>query len=192
MRVAIVAIPLQQELMSAIQAHLATHGEGNWSAVREKFPSVSEATLWRYIRKVRTGDIDVPLKQARQRLTDHVAMTAQQTPGPNRTEFAGSGPGTDWQRAGVLTQIAQGFDDLELLRRYSMSADNAIKNPLIFAQGISLRDRLVGTAVKCGEAAFEAGRVAEWIDSIVDEVAAEAPETAQRITKRLHQFSTDR
>ncbi len=175
------AIAEQQELVAAIAAHLEKGEEGNWSAVREQFPAVSDASFWRYVRKVRTGDVGMPLKKARQRLEAHIISTAASANAIEKRQT----PGGPWRNLDVLAHVARGFDDVELLRRYATTANGEIKNPVIFSQCIGLRDRLVATAVKCGEAVIAMDRLAETMDLLVDEVAAEAPDCARRIMTRL-------
>lgn len=128
-----VAIVAQQELVEAIKAHLASASDASWSVVREQFPSISDASFWRYVRKVRSGEAGSQVAKARQCLADQVVMAVSPTRGAPQAKSDGVTPSEHWRNAGVLAQIAQGFNDLELLRRYALRLKPA-KSPFYKVQ----------------------------------------------------------
>ena len=40
-------------LREAIARHLELHGARDWNVVRERFPDISQATFWRYVKAIR-------------------------------------------------------------------------------------------------------------------------------------------
>lgn len=175
----------RDELLHAIARHLTENGAGNWTKVSAQFPDVPPATFWRYVRKARAGAIDDhKVAEARRQISAQVVSTTSATTqlvarADRPSEIAG------WRGLNLLGTIDQVFSDIALLRKSVLNADGTIRNPHLFGQTVSMREKTVATALRCGEAILEQERMWTFFDHLVEEIAAESPELAARVCDRL-------
>lgn len=174
-------------------------GEGNcWRETRERHAAVAEATFWRLVRRARqnlAGEESVA--KARQQLADHVAagpvaagpvaVPLDNRHGEAVQERLNNIPsiGDAFRNLDLLGQIKRQLADVELLRQYALGADGKVRAPMFLAQSISLRDRLIGTAMRLVEAVWDLETQFKFYDSLVEKVAATDPELARAIVEDL-------
>jgi hypothetical protein len=162
---------------------------GNWREVRALHPDVSEPSWWRLVRKARqTLSGEQSVAKARQQLADHLAVGAVPVSNDDGrrkidSERADNIPSVAaaFRDLDLLGQVKRQLADAELLRQYAINADGKIKAPSFLAQSISLRDRLVGTALRLAEAVWSLERQWQFYDAVVERVAVTSPETAHAI-----------
>jgi hypothetical protein len=189
----------RERAIADIEAHLAVHGASNWRPLREQYAHLSDASWWRYVKLAKEKVAAKPLfEEARQQLTERAARTTQEekvaaaaaclpaTPSPDFIAKAG-------EKGRVQLDLLQRFEELHadalLLREFATSpAENGsrkIRNPMFFHLSIKVRDDLLNTALKAAQAVYDLQRMQQFYDLIVEEIARENPECAQRIMERL-------
>ncbi len=188
--------PRRAEAFQAIVEHVRSAEPGTWKAIRDRFPDIPEATFFRYVRKARQAQSgEVAVAEARQRIADHVgAVASHPDVGAVQPDINGQGSlvpseALGFRQLDLLRRVDEVFADIELLRAYAMGPEGKIRAPLFWTQAISLKDRSIGTALKCASAALSMERVIDFMDDVVAEVAAESPEAARKIIVRLTRFS---
>jgi hypothetical protein len=178
-----------QEILERLQ-----RGEGScWRETRARHAAVAEATFWRLVRKARqnlAGEGSVA--KARQHLADHVAAGAIHT-APIAREAVPAASGDDaipsvgdaFRELDLLGQVRRQLADVDLLRQYAVGTDGKVRAPMFLAQSISLRDRLVATALRLAEGVWSLERQWQFYDAVVERVAATSPDTARTIIADL-------
>jgi hypothetical protein len=181
------SIPCRENLRQAIEGHLREHGPRNWKLVRDQFSGVSDASFWRTVRRVRTPTDDAAdIHQARKRVSLHVAGRLDRQNAKTGTSLP---EGEFFSGLNLLRMLENIFDDIQLLRAFSTSAEGAVRNPLFFAQTISMRERTLKTAIGCAQSILNLEYATSFYDAVVDEIALVDPDTAKRITVRLAKLS---
>jgi hypothetical protein len=62
---------------------------------------------------------------------------------------------------------------------------------MFFGQSINIRDGLLNTALKATQTVHDLQRNQNFWDAVIEEIAAESPETARRIMVRLHRLNSE-
>ena len=177
-----------------IALHLAEHGAKNWNLVRDKYPEINERVWWRMIAAVKDGQtpehvLKVAIAKARN-------QARRQLPAPPPPDYIAKGGATAVANMDFLVQFRDLFSDAVLLRDWATNTKDdggrAIKNPMFFAQSIKLRRELLETCMKMMREVYELSQSKELWDTALDEIAAESPETYQRIMKRLAALNASR
>jgi hypothetical protein len=184
----------REELEAALRAHIAAHGEKNWSLVRDRFPDVAERTFWRARARVCSGDVGGQhVEDARRKVAANIAHVAKvrEVTDP-ALEAAGVRPPSrvvGFRDLALLEHAQRALDDIAMLREYALKPEGGIKNPNLFGQQISLSDRLLQTILKIGEAVMDLEFQAEFYDrvtSAIVEELADVPDVQERLIRRLH------
>ena len=189
-------------LKAAVAEHLAESGGADWKALQARFPGVPHTTFWRCVRAVRAEAPDAEkLAAARDKIAERyaaepeagrreaVAANLPATPSPN---FIAKGGVKGTRSIDLLGRLHELFADADLLRGCALAKDGAVRNPMIFAQSIALRERLVSSALKTLEAVYDLRYAEQFFMAVTDEVAAESPTTAGRIIARLKVLNAER
>lgn len=133
---------LRQQAIAAIKEHLDKEGAVDWSSVRAKFPSVPERTWWRWVASAKKAQSGTRLGEATNPGQPSEASTVVGLE---------SGPQFILQEMPVTrlaSMIVQQMKDIDLLQRHAMTEDGKIRNPTIFAQALTLRERQMTSFVK--------------------------------------------
>lgn len=186
---------LKAEVMAAIEAHLAAEGPRNWSVVRGRYPQVSEASFWRWVRVAKeTVANKETLDEARRRFQEEVeampddqrlAVLMHNLPTAPSPDYLAKNGDHGMERLNLLAVIQGLLEDANKLRAYSVNENDDIKNPVWFDRSMERRERFVNTAINAMREVWELRRIEQMFDIIVEEIAAESKETAHRITMRL-------
>lgn len=191
-----------QELREAIKKYGV---EAAPKLVREHYLDVPRPTWYRWLNEVAASPMDVAIDTARK--------AAKQMPATPSPSYLVDKPVE--ARAGIdfMSRLERLYADAEklaadgeMLRDYSTVTVKdlegeervKIKIPAFFSNSIKLRGDSIGlraslleTAVKTIQQFYDLRRMQQFYDSILEEIAAESPEVAQRITDRLAKLNAE-
>jgi hypothetical protein len=193
--------PERENAIADIAAHLAQHGPGDWKKIRDRYPAVSDAAFWRYVKEARRRPAPQPFIEAARRVLAEraAAMTHDEKigaitanlPAAVSPDFIARNGERGQAQLRLIDRFEQLFDDAILLRAFAMHEDGRrIKNPVIFGSTISMRDGLLRTALQATQAIWDLRRSQELWDLAMDEIAAESPECVGRILVRLTELNS--
>ncbi len=200
----------KSEIIKAIHQHLMLVGPRNWDDLMAKYPEVSRPTFFRYIKAARdsveaTAAADSPgaLKLAQQRI--HAAG-----PNPART-MAGikshlptsPSPAVIAAAPGSASQAFKFFEffeaivsDADLLRGTAVVVDAAgqqkVRNPAMLEKVIGKRLAIAETYLHAFEAVYNAERIRELYEIIVEEVGKAAPDVQLAVLARMRELDNKR
>lgn len=178
----------RQMAMVDIAKHLKEHGDVNWSAVREKYRDVPSSTFHRWVKTVRdslrgdNGELTAAASIALE-ASDHIPAA------PSPDYIAKSGQAGRAQ-IDFMARLDQLYSDAELLREFGMR-DGKIVSPKYFAQSVMLRKGLLETALKAMSEVWDLRQMQAFYDAVIEAVAEESPETAQRIMDKLKGLNSE-
>jgi hypothetical protein len=200
---------LKAQVLADIRAHMSIYGSNEWDKVLDKYRTqVAERTLWRWIAQIRDGNKPLPPTANKVPPPVQEQIDAAVEDGANRARLAlvkniPAAPSPSYMaKAGVraehqidfLTQVTKLMADGEMLRAYAVTDDAAapgrekIKNPVVFANSITQRLRVMETAIKVMQEIWDLEAMQRFFDEItaiiVDEMAA-FPELQVAVLKRL-------
>ncbi|MBU8545789.1 MULTISPECIES: hypothetical protein [Roseomonadaceae] len=89
----------------------------------------------------------------------------------------------------VIEELAALIADTRALRSSALGPDGKLRNGKMFARAIEQSRRNLETAVKLQQAMVEIGQVERFHRAVVEEIAKESPELAQRVVARLNALS---
>ena len=172
--------PEKYVAIADIRRHLTTVGSKNWRVVRARYPRISSASFFRYIREAKANEfIDEnalvlshrPSIPDRHQLISSELAVANTDPVPHRLDY--------------LTNLRELFADASALRAYALNDDLTVKFPLIFDRALRIRLKLILQAVRLTRQIYDGRNVQKFMDALVDEVALESPELQRRVIGRL-------
>lgn len=182
---------LRQQAFIEISKLLAEGDEKGLSALRDKYHGVPKASWYRWIASCKEliGHVD----QKTQRLTESAAIALEAgehlpaAPSPAYVDQKGAAGNMDF-----LQRLESLYADAEILRRFSMDEKTGrIKLPKYLTQSVSLRQKLLETALKAMQEVWDLRRMQAFYDAVLEEIAQESPETAMRIMERLKKLNSE-
>jgi hypothetical protein len=191
----------RNEAIADIEAHLAKHGPTNYAPLRERYSHVPEPTFWRWVKAAKQKPPTPALiLQAREKLAERaatmthdevVATAAANLPAAPSPDFIAKSGERGQANLNLLERFHELYADAMLLRAFAMNQAGGVKNPMVLAGSISLRNNLLNTALKATEAVYDFRRIQAFWDSVMEEIAAADPEIAKRIMERLHRLNSE-
>lgn len=171
------------ELMSDIEQHLARVGSKHWRQVMERH-HVSSATFWRAVRAVKACgvSIDSSCVLSEWGPADELEASMGYVPRPDDEEHRQGGAAS---RINFQAAYRSLWEDLDLLRSYSLNPDSTIKNPAAFDRALRARLKALSQALRLEQQIYSIGNVQSFVDAILSELANESPELRRRIIARV-------
>ena len=194
------------EIIAAIHQHLMLVGPRNWDSLMAKFPAVSRPTFFRYIKSARdnaeavaAADSPGALKLAQQRI--HAASPSKartmagikkHLPGSPSPAVIASAPGAASQAFKFFEFFGEIVSDATLLRGTAVvaTADGSekVRNPAMLEKVIGKRLAIAETYLHAFEAVYNAERIRELYEIIVEEVGKAAPDVQMAVLARMREL----
>lgn len=172
----------------AISAHLKKVGDEQWEALRKQFATVPKATFYRWIKSVKQL-----MSTDREELTEaaRIALEASEhLPAAPPPEYLAREGANGKTQLDFMQRLDQLYGDAELLREYSLR-EGKVLSPKFLSQSVQLRRSLLETALKAMSEVWDLRQMQAFYDCVLEEVAKESPETAQRILDRLRNLNAE-
>lgn len=200
----------KDEIKLAISQHLALHGAKGWPDVQAKFPAVSRATFFRYVKEVREAmeaaaagrpGADIKAMQKRIRAQVQAPEQAQRrlkaqlpaTPSPAVLMGLGSGASDVFNFMACFHQL---MGDSHMMRSKAVKtgADGVeqLANPMLMDRSIARRLELMETWLKSQDMIWNIEKMQELYHLIIEEVGKVDPETQQAILSRIRTLNNQR
>lgn len=191
------AMALRSEVEAAILTEVESVGAERFSKaaiVRPFLGKCSQATLYRWISEfMASGN---PGQHVVRKVREAAAARAVLTPDPVadvveairvrlpevvRVEDLDAGGAT----SGVVPRLQQVIANVEMLVRHAKSDDGKIRNARLLLAALAEMRKCLETSVKFYEAMREVNQVDALHSAILEEIARESPEAAERILHRI-------
>lgn len=199
------------EIIAAIRQHLLLVGPRDWDALMAKHPSVSRPTFFRYIKIAREAEEAVAaaespgaLRLAQQRIRANVEPVAKTTARikahlpvmPSPAVIAG-GPGAASQAFQFFAFFQSIVEDADLLRSTAVVVDEAtgkqkVRNPAMLDKVITKRLGIAQTYLQAFEAVYNAERIQQLYNAIIDEIGKAAPEVQMAVLAVMRELDNKR
>lgn len=197
-------------IMDSIHEHLMLEGPRNWDKLQAKHPEVSRPTLFRYIREVReriedaAGDMGPEqLRLAQKRIRSHVKSPEKiqekikahlpVTPSPAVVAADTRNALAAFDFFKFFGQIVH---DAELTRNATVTVDEdgneKLKNPVMMDRSIARRISIIETYLHAIDAVYNAERLRELYELIIDEVGKADVDLQQAVLARLRALNNRR
>lgn len=199
-------------VMAAIGEHLNLHGPQNWDELMARFPDVSRATFFRWIKEAKE-DIEAQasrqgtaaLKLAQQRIRSSVEVSPERTKREMKAQLpTAPSPAVIAKVPGEL--VEQTFDFMayfqDIVRDANMTRNanvvknedgtERLKNQMMMDRNLSRRISIIQTWLQSIETVYNVERLQELYHLIIDEVGQSDPEVQQRILVRLRDLNNRR
>lgn len=182
---------LRQQAFIEITKLLAEGNEKGLAALRDQYHGVPKASWYRWIASCKEliGHVDPKT----QRLTESAAIALEAAehlpaaPSPAYVDQKGAAGNMDF-----MQRLESLYSDAEILRKFSMDEKTGrIKLPKYLTQSVSLRQKLLETALKAMQEVWDLRRMQAFYDAVLEEIAQESPETAMRIMERLKKLNSE-
>ena len=207
----------REEAKAAIRQHLNLVGPRDYDALMVK-TGLSRATLFRYIKEVRNEVEDAAaqestgaLRMAQKRIrasTDSPETVKRKMkahmPSPPSPAIVAGNPVAAQGAFNFLAYFQQMTEDAEALRRHALvrKADGTIathpdgtiqiRNPMLLGNTIAQRKGLLDTYMSAYATVFDAKRIEELYNIIVDEVGKASPDVQQQVLLRMRKLDDER
>jgi hypothetical protein len=200
----------KKEIIAAIRQHLMLVGPGDWDSLMAKYPDVSRSTFFRYIKQAReqvesaaAADSPGALKIAQQRIHAHVAKPEKTTERIKAHLPVMPSPAVIARDPGAASQAFQFFAffnsivaDAELMRGTAVvrneDGTEKVRNPAMLDKVITRRLGIAQTYLHAFEAVYNAERIRELYDAIVEEVGKAAPDVQMAVLARMRELDNKR
>ena len=171
--------------INEILACIAEYGiEAGPRLARKNHKDVPRSTWYKWLEEAKATPMDRSIAAAKK-----AAKHLPATPAP---DYISERPIESRKNINYMQQIDKLMSDAEMLRAYSMTRDatgaEVIRSAKIFDRSISLRIGVLESAVKTLSQIYEFKRMQHFYDLIVEEIAKESPDTAERIVARLQEL----
>lgn len=190
----------QDEILSAIAAHLAEHGPTNWGLVRDRWPDIiggkggsnTERRFYRWVKKVQGGEA-TPAEAKETAIRKARGATKKNLPAvPSPQAFLAAGARAD-RNVDLMAMLYETFSDVKLIRDAAVIVNDdgtqKVKNFVQLDAMIKRRLDLTQTYISIFQEIYDLQRMREFYgeiqDIIVSEIHPLAPEVAARIIARL-------
>jgi hypothetical protein len=175
----------RQELIDAITAHFHITGRQEWRLVMAKFPDVSRATFWSHVASVRDGVQPPAAKPDPAPLTPQsVLAEIEAAAGPATPHYADMAfellrghP----KRLYAIQRLQQLASEAEELTIRSMGKFGRIRNAVMYASSIKLRQKLLFDELSAIDGLVDDTAPQKSFDMVLESIAAESPETRDKI-----------
>lgn len=151
---------------------------------RKLYPDVPRTTWYKWLELAKASPMERNVELAKR--------AAKHLPTAPSPAYLTDHPIESRENINYMQQIDRLMDDAEMLRAYSMgrnaSGDEVIRSAKIFDRSISLRIGILESAVKTLSQIYEFKQMQHFYDLIVEEIAKESPEVAERIISRLQEL----
>lgn len=182
---------LRQQAFIEIAKLLSEGNEDGLKKLRDSYHGVPVASWYRWIHSVKEliGHVD----QKTQRLTESAAIAMEigehlpAAPSPSYVDKKGAAGNMDF-----MQRLESLYDDAETLRKFSMDEKTGrIKLPKYLTQSVSLRQKLLETALKAMQEVWDLRRMQNFYDIVLENISQESPECAMRIMERLKKLNSE-
>ena len=198
------------EIIAAIRQHLLLVGPRDWDTLMAKHPSVSRPTFFRYIKIAReaeeavaAGESPGALKLAQQRIRAAAPNPARTMAGIKSHLPTSPSPAVIASAPGQASQAFKFFEffeaivsDASLLRGTAVIPDGAggekVRNPAMLEKVIGKRLAIAETYLHAFEAVYNAERIRELYEIIVDEIGKADPEVQMAVLARMRELDNKR
>jgi hypothetical protein len=197
------------EILNAISKHLALKGPTDWPELMAKYPDVSRATFYRYIKEVREGiekqaveQGPASLRLAQKRIKASVAP--QQTTKQIKARLPASPSPAVIAEIGSVAQPVFNFfayfnqlvADQEMVRnaavRKNEDGTETLKNPVMMDRNNSRKLQIIETWLHSQELVWNYEKLQELYRLVIDEVGKADPDVQQNILVRLRELDNKR
>ncbi len=199
------------EIIAAIREHLLLIGPRDYESLQAKFPDVSRPTFYRYLKTAResleaaaVAESPAALKMAQQRIHAQVAkpektiaaVKAHLPVMPSPAVIAAD-PGAASQAFKFFAFFQSIVEDAELLRGTAVVVDEAtgkqkVRNPAMLDKVITRRLGIAQTYLQAFEAVYNAERIQELYNVIVEEVGKASPEVQMAVLAVMRELDNKR
>ena len=199
-------------VMLAINEHLNLHGPKNWSPVQERFPDVSAATFWRWVKEAKAnietaagkqGNAALALKQKQIRSQVELRpervqreIRAQLPVAPSPAVIAASSPELMRETFNFMAFFHEIVADSKLLRESTVIKDaegnTRLRNPMMMDKSIQRRLSIMETYLHSIETIYNVERLRELYNLIITEVGKVSPDLQRVILVRLRELNNKR
>lgn len=193
------------EVMQAIAQHLSIHGTSNYSELFEKFPKVSRATFFRWIKEAKDkfeanasehGTLALQLAQKRIRSSVELApensqrqIKAHLPVAPSPAIIASLPPAAVQQTFNFLAFFYEILYDVSLLRATAVTigedGKEKAKNPMLLEKVVGKKLDILDTWIKSQEFMFGLEQMEKLFMVVIEEVGRVSPEAQAAILVRL-------
>lgn len=171
-----------------IANHIKNVGDEGWEQLRKKYPKVPRSTWYRWVQSVkRTLGTDKQDLDEAARVALEAADHLPAAPSPSYVAKAGANAKSNMD---FMQRLDQLYSDSEMLREFAVR-DGKVVSPKFFGHSITLRRGLLETALKAMSEVWDLRQMQNFYDAVLDEVAKESPECAQRILDRLRTMNEE-
>lgn len=191
--------------MAAINEHLNLHGPQNWDECMARFPDVSRATFFRWVKEAKetiesqaSRQGTVQLKLAQQRIRNSVELSPERTQrevkahlpaAPSPAIIASMPSDVAHSTFDFLTYFKEIAGDLKMVRDSNVIENDdgtkRAKNPMLMGMNAVQRLRVVETWIKSMELLYSFERNQEFQRLIVEELGKVSPELQQAVLVRM-------
>jgi hypothetical protein len=184
-------------LQKAIADHLSNHGPREWEGVQQQYPDIAQRTFWRYVKQAKESPpLPEHVAAARERvqhiegaLPDSVADRAP-LPAPVPLSYLTQSGPKALRKIDLLQVIHASMADIEVLRKFSMTADGAnVRIPKILVDSVRLRLTVSELFLSLVGELWSRERQQQFYDLVMDAIQEESPDCAKRITNRLKKLN---
>lgn len=198
------------QVKEAIHKHLHLQGPTGWPELMGKFPDVSRATFFRYIKEVREDieakaavEGDASLKLAQKRIRAHVTPPKQAeremkanlpaVPSPAVVASLGSATGEVFDFMGNISRL---MADAEMMRSGSVKVGDdgreQLRNPNLMDKSIGRRLGVLETWIRSQGLVWNYEKLQELYFAVIDEVGKASPDVQQAIISRIRTLNNQR
>jgi hypothetical protein len=200
----------KDEVKLAISEHLALHGPKGWPEVQAKFPNVSRATFFRYVKEVREeierkaadrpgADLKVVQKRIRSRVAtpdeSERQLKANLPTAPSPAVVASLGPAVD-EVFDFMANFNKLLRDADMMRSAAVTVGSdgveKLRNPNLMDKSISRRLGLMETWLRSQGLVWNYEKLQELYFAVIDEVGKASPEVQQAIVSRIRSLNNTR
>lgn len=197
------------EILVEISKHLALRGPSDWGDLMSKYPDVSRATFYRYIKEVRDGieeravqEGSAALKLAQKRIKSNVApertikkIKAHMPASPSPAVIAGIGsvaePVFDF-----FAYFQSLVADQEMVRNSAITTNpdgtEKLRNPAMMDKNNARKLQIIETWLHSQELVWSYDKLQELYRLIIDEVGKASPDVQQNVLVRLRALDNKR
>lgn len=199
----------RSEILVEISKHLALYGPNNWPDLMAKYPDVSRATFYRYIKMVRDGieeravkDGGAALKFAQKRIKSNVSpertikkIKARLPASPSPAVIAGIGSVAE-PVFNFFAYFNSLVADQELVRDAAMAKNTdgteKLRNPVMMDRNNARKLQIIETWLHSQELVWSYEKLQELYRLVIDEVGKASPDVQQNILVRLRALDNKR
>lgn len=199
-------------VMTAINEHLNLHGPQNWDELMARFPEVSRATFFRWIKEAKEaieGQASAygttALKLAQKRIRSSVETTPERTKRELKAQLpAAPSPAVIADMPAELVENTFDFmayfndivRDTQMVRdsnvRKNEDGTESLKNPVLMDRNLARRISIIQTWLQSIETVYNVERLQELYHLIIEEVGKADPDTQRAILVRLRELNSRR